>query len=162
MIDTLEEMHRATMMNPRAAALYAPLCQPGEKLCVGVWDSWVVEIQKPENHHDQRISYSTKIKGNGLSRLECSDLEGKPVFTNLLGASSSPRGTDESLSFYLLELEAVTGLRGGMTGMLVGRPGYTMVHLFDNGFRYMLFYFRYLSWQFACCSSVQVVALCMF
>ena len=68
-------------MNPRAVALYGVLCQPGEKLCVMVWDSWAVQIEKPGNHKDQRATWSTKIHGNAMSRLEASDLEGHPVST---------------------------------------------------------------------------------
>ena len=135
MTETLEEVHRATMMNPRAAALYGPLVQLGENLCVLVWDSWPVLLQKPGNHSNQRGSWSTKHHGNSLSRMEASDLEGRPVFTLNLSASTSPRATDESMSFFNLQLEAQAGLRGGFTDMLVGLPGYTMVHLFDNGYR---------------------------
>ena len=136
MIQTLEEIHRATMMNPRAAEQYAPLVQPGDKLCVCVWDSYPIKFEKPGNHRDQRASWSTKHHGNSLSRMEAVDLEGRPVFTLPLSASTSPRATDESMSFFILQLEAQAGLRGGMTEMLVGRPGYTMVHLLDNGYRY--------------------------
>ena len=139
MIQTLEEIHRATMMNPRAAAEYAPLVPPGNKLCVQVWDSYPIKFEKPGNHRDQRSSWSTKHHGNSLSRLESVDLEGRPVFTLPLSASTSPRATDESMCFFVLQLETQAGLRGGMTEMLVGRPGYTMVHLLDNGFRYIQF-----------------------
>ena len=137
MIQTLEEIHRATMMNPRAAAEYAPLVPPGNKLCVQVWDSYPIKFEKPGNHRNQRSSWSTKHHGNSLSRLESVDLEGRPVFTLPLSASTSPRATDESMCFFVLQLETQAGLRGGMTEMLVGRPGYTMVHLLDNGFRYI-------------------------
>ena len=144
MRETLEEVHRATMMNPRAAAEYAPLVHPGDpatgrppqKLCVFVWDSWQVKIQKPGNHKNQRGTYSTKIKGNSLQRMEGVDLEGKPVFALCPSASISPRATDESISFFTLQNEAVTGARGGFTDMLVGLPEYCMVHLWDNGYRY--------------------------
>ena len=144
MRETLEEVHRATMMNPRAAAEYAPLVDPGDpatgrppqKLCVFVWDSWQVKIQKPGNHKNQRGTYSTKIKGNSLQRMEGVDLEGKPVFALCPSASISPRATDESISFFTLQNEAVTGARGGFTDMLVGLPEYCMVHLWDNGYRY--------------------------
>ena len=135
MTDTLEEIHRATMMNPRAAALYGVLCPPGSKLCVDVYDSWPVLIEKPGNHKNQRGAWSTKHHGNSLSRMEASDLEGRPVFTLNMSASISPRATDESMCFFNLDIEARAGLRGGLTDMLVGLPGYTMVHLFDNGFR---------------------------
>ena len=126
------------MQNPRAAALFSVLCQPGEKLCMMIWDSWPVKIQKSENHKNQRSSWSTKHHGNSLSRLEASDLEGRPVFTLPLSASISPRATDESMTYFTLELEAVAGLRGGLTQILVGLPGFRMVHLFDNGFRYYI------------------------
>ena len=135
MTDTLEEIHRATLMNPRASALYGCLAQPGEKLCVVVWDSWPVQVEKPSNHKNQRGTWSTKHHGNSFSRLEGSDLEGRPAFTLNLSASTSPRATDEAMSFFTLHLEAQAGLAGGFTDMLVGLPGYTMVHLFDNGFR---------------------------
>ena len=141
MIDTLEEVHRATMQNPRAAALYSVLCQPGEKLCMVIWDSWPVKIQKPGNHKNQRASWSTKIHGNCLSRMEGSDLEGRPVFKLCTSASTSPRATDEAIAFFTLEMEMVTGQRGGLTDMLIGRPGYCMVHLFDNGYRYLIYLF---------------------
>ena len=107
MTSTLEEIHRATMMNPRASALYGVLVQPGEKLCVIVWDSWPVNVEKPENHKNQRATWSTKHHGNSFSRLEGSDLEGKPVFTLCLSASISPRATDKAMSFFTLELEAL-------------------------------------------------------
>ena len=133
---TLEEAHRATMLNPRAAALYGVLCQPGELLVVLGWDGWPVQIEKPTNHKDQRATWSTKINGNSFTRLEACDLEGRPVFTLLLSSSISPRSTDESICFFTLELEQVAGLQGGMNDILVGLPQFTMVHLFDNGFRY--------------------------
>ena len=132
---TLEEAHRATMMNPRAAALYSVLCQPGELLVLLAWDGWPVQIEKPTNHKDQRATYSTKINSNSFTRLEACDPEGRPVFTLLLSSSISPRSTDEFLSFFNLELEQVTRLRGGLNDMLVGLPQFIMVHLFDNGFR---------------------------
>ena len=135
MRSVLEEVHRATMQNPRAAALFSVLVQPGELLCMFIWDSWPVKIQKPGNHKDQRSTWSSKITGNCLSRMEACDLEGKPVFKLCTSASTSPRATDEAISFFTLEMEAVTGLRGGLTTMLVGQPGFTMVHLFDNGYR---------------------------
>ena len=135
MTDTLEEAHRATMMNPRAAEMFGGLCQPGEKLVIFGWDSWTVKMQKPGNHRDQRATWSTKIHGNCMTRMEASDLEGKPVFKLCLGASTSPRATDESLSFSMMETEMVTGQRGGMLDMFVGLPGYCLVHLMDNGFR---------------------------
>ena len=135
MRDTLEEIHRATLINTRASAVFGVLAQQGEKLCVLAWDSWPVKIQKPSNHRNQRVSYSTKHHGNSLSRMEAADLEGRPVFTLNLSVSSSPRGTDEAMSYYTLQLEAQAGLAGGMTDMLVGLPGYCIVHLFDNGFR---------------------------
>ena len=137
MIDTLEEVHRATMMNPRAAELYGHLCPPGNKLCVLAWDSWPLHIEKPTNHRNQKGSWCTKDHGNSFSCLEACDLEGKPVFCLCLSNSVSPRCTDESMCYYTLELENVAGLDGGLTAMLVGFAGYTMVHLFDNGFRYI-------------------------
>ena len=138
MIDTLDELHRATLMNSRASALYEPLRLQGEKLCVCVWDSYPIKIQKPQNHRNQRASWSTKHHGNSLSRLEMCDLEGRPVFTLPVSASTSPRATDESMAFFILDLESVVQQQGGLTAMLVGRPGYRMVHLLDNGFRYII------------------------
>ena len=135
MRSVLEEVHRATMQNPRAAALFSVLVQPGELLCMLIWDSWPVQIQKPGNHSDQRATWSSKITGNCLARMEACDAEGKPVFKLCTSASTSPRATDEAISFFTLEMEAVTGLRGGLTTMLVSQPGFTMVHLFDNGYR---------------------------
>ena len=134
----LEELHRATMMNPRAVALYSVLCLPGQLLVAMAWDSHPVQIEKPSNHRDQRASWSTKHHGNSFSRLEGCDMEGKPAFTLNLSASVSPRATDESMSFWTLELEQVAGLRGGLTDILVGLPEFCMVHLFDNGFRYYM------------------------
>ena len=136
MRETLEEVWIATMMNPRAMAEYAPLCPPGSKLCVVVWDSYPVKHQKPGNHRNQRASWSTKHHGNSLSIMEAVDLEGRPIFTLNLSASSSPRATDEAMMYLMLQLEANVGLIGGLTAILVGLPGYTMLHLFDNGFRY--------------------------
>ena len=135
MIHTLEEIHRATMTNPRAEEVYGRLVRPGEKLCVVVWDSTPIQIQKPGNHKDQRATWSTKIHGNCMNRMEAADLEGRPVFRLVPTASTSPRATDESICYFQLQLEMVTGLRGGMRDMLIGLPGYTMVHLWDNGFR---------------------------
>ena len=71
-----------------------------------------------------------------MTRMEACDLEGRPVFTFTLGASSSLRATDEALSFFYLDLESTAGLTGGFTAVLVAGPGYCIVHLFDNGFRY--------------------------
>ena len=122
-------------MNPRAVALYGVLCQPGEKLCVMVWDSWAVQIEKPGNHKDQRATWSTKIHGNAMSRLEASDLEGHPVFTLPLSASISPRATDESTTYHILLAEDVADKRGGLSDVLVPPPGYCVMHLGDNGFR---------------------------
>ena len=136
MTDALEDAHRATMQNSRAAAMFAPLCRPGETLVVLVWDSWSVKIQKPSNHWILKTTFSTKHHGNSFSRLEAVDLEGRPVFTQLLSASISPRATDESMCFFNVDLETQAGLAGGLTDMLKGLPGYCIVHLFDNGFRY--------------------------
>ena len=119
-----------------AAAVFAPLVQPGQKLCMVIWDSWPLQIQKPGNHKDMRATWSTKIHGSSLSRMEGCDVEGRPVFKLCASASISPRATDESIMYFTLETEAVTGVRGGLTDMLVGEPDYCMVHLFDNGFRY--------------------------
>ena len=140
--ETLEEVHRATMMNPRVAEMLAPLVQPGEKLCVLVSDSFPVKVEKPEHHGNQGGSWSTKHHGNSLSRWEMSDLEGRPVFTLPLSASTSPRATDESMGYFILDLEAVAQLQGGLTEILVGLPGYRVVHFFDNGFRYTTFLYK--------------------
>ena len=65
------------MMNSRAAAVFAPLVQPGQKLCMVIWDSWPLQIQKPGNHKDMRATWSTKIHGSSLSRMEgCDDKNG--------------------------------------------------------------------------------------
>ena len=90
MTAVLEEVHRATMMNERASAVYGRLArpaipaqpavpaqpgvpaqpvvpaQPAEKLCVFGWDSWPVLTEKAENHHNQRATLSTKHHGNSL------------------------------------------------------------------------------------------------
>ena len=121
-------------MNPRASAVYGVLCRPGEKLCVLVWDSWPVLIEKPTNHQPQKASWSTKVYENAFSRLEACDLEGRPIFMLCLAASLSPRATDESLCAHLLEIEAVSGIEGGLSTMLDGAPGFCVVLLFDNGF----------------------------
>ena len=135
MTDLLEEVHRATMMNPRASALYGVLCQPGEKLCLLAWDGWPVTIEKPSNHRNQHGSWSTKHHGNSFNCIEAVDMEGRPVFCLCLSNSISPRCTDESMAYYTLELEDVALLQGGFKAVLVGLPGYCLVHLFDNGFR---------------------------
>ena len=101
MRSVLEELHSATLLNPRACALYAPLLRPGELLCVVVWDSWPIKIQKPGNHKDQRATYSSKIKGNCFVRMEGSDLVGKPCFKLCPSASTSPRATDEAIASLL-------------------------------------------------------------
>ena len=134
MEDCLEEACRATYMNPRAAALYGGLCQPGERLVVIVWDSYPVKIEKPGDHKLQKATFSTKHHGNSLTRLEGCDLEGRPLFSLLLSASISPRGTDESLCAHQLEIEHVTGVTGGLTSMFVGTPRFRMTHLMDKGF----------------------------
>ena len=67
--------------------------------------------------------------------MEGCDLEGKPVFTLNLSASTSPRATDEAMAYFILDVEGQAVLVGGFTDMLCGLPGYTMVHLLDNGFR---------------------------
>ena len=123
------------MMDSRASSLYAPLVRPGEKLGLVCWDSHAVEFQKPGNHRENRGTYCPKIKDHCFLRMEGSDLEGKPVFKLCPSASTSPRATDESISYFTLEMEAVIGQRGGFRDMLVGLPGYCMVHLFDNGYR---------------------------
>ena len=156
MTECLEEAHRATMMNERASALFGGLCRPAvaavpaspgvaavpaqaeEKLVVYGWDSYPVKTQKPGNHSDQRATWSTKIHGNCLTRLEACDLEGRPVFTFNLSSSISPRSTDEALAWFQLDLEARAGLHGGLTDMLVGLPGFCVVHIMDNGFRYII------------------------
>ena len=128
MRDTLEEIHRATMSQERASNVFGVLAQPGEKICVVVFDGFPVEI-------DGTATYCTKHLGNSLSRIEGVDLEGRPVFTLNLSASISPRATDESMCFFNLDTETATGLQGGFKAFLVGLPGYLMIHLFDNGFR---------------------------
>ena len=129
MRDLLEEVVRVTASNPRASALFNCLVRPGQKLCVLVWDSWAVKIEKPGNFKDQRATWSTKI------HLEAVDLEGRPVFVLPPSASTSPRATDESMCFYILEAENVNGKRGGLTDILLGLPDLVMVHIVDNGFR---------------------------
>ena len=135
MTEFLEEVHLATMANPRATAEFGVLCEEGEKLCVFGWDGWPVLMEKPSNHRMQRATWSTKHHGNSFSRLEGCNMEERPVFALLLSSSVSPRSTDESICFYQLMLEAVTGLQGGLTAVLVGLKGYCMVHILDNGFR---------------------------
>ena len=135
MRDLLEEVVRATASNSRASALFNCLVRPGQKLCVLVWDSWAVKIEKPGNFKDQRATWSTKIHGNAFNRLEAVDLEGRPVFVLPPSASTSPRATDESMCFYILEAENVNGKRGGLTDILLGLPDLVMVHIVDNGFR---------------------------
>ena len=135
MVSILEEVHRATMQDERAAAIFAPLFQPGERYGVLVWDGWPVKIQKPENQFNQKGTFSTKHKGNSFNRIEAVDLEGRPVFTMILAASTSPRATDEAICYFNLDMEARTGMQGGLTAKLVGLPGYPLLHLFDLGFR---------------------------
>ena len=135
MTELLEEVHRATMQCTRAAELYAPLCRPGEKLCVFGWDTWLVDTQKARDQPVQSATYSTKGHCNGFSRMEVCDLEGRPVATFNLCSSCSPRSTDESIAQFLLNLENTAGLGGGIKAVLIGLPGYCVVHLFDNGFR---------------------------
>ena len=135
MRDLLEEAHRATLMNTRASEVYAELCRNGEKLVVIAWDSWAIKIQKPTNHADQRATWSTKKHCNSCTRMEACDLEGRPVFALNLCSSCSPRSTDEALSFFTADLEGRAGLSGGLNDMLIGLPGYCIVHLFDKGFR---------------------------
>ena len=91
MRDVLEEVHRATLMDERASALYEPLVPPGNKLCVFVWDGYPTELEKPKEQSDQRSTHSTKTKGNCMNRIEAVDLEGRPVFKLCLSASISPR-----------------------------------------------------------------------
>ena len=62
-------------------------------------------------------------------------MEGQPVFMTCLAASSSPRATDEALSYFLCDLEGVAGINGGLTAVIVGLGDYCIVHLFDQGFR---------------------------
>ena len=131
----MEEVHRATMSQERASNVFGVLAQPGEKMCVFVWDGFPVKIEQPSNHHDGSATFSTKHHGHSLNRIEAVDLEGRPVFTLNLSASISPRATDESMSFFNLDTESTMGLQGGFIAMLVGLPGYLMIHLFDNGFR---------------------------
>ena len=131
----LEEAHRATLQNERAATLYGVLARPGELLVVLAWDSWPVQIQKAQNHHNQKATWSTKHHGNSLSRLEACDLEGRPVFTINLSASTSPRATDEAMCYFIMDVERTMGMRGGLADKFVGLPGFCLVHLFDNGFR---------------------------
>ena len=138
MTSVLEEVHRATMQHERAAATFAPLFRPGERFGVVVWDGWPVTIQKSENHFIQKGTYTPKHHGNSFNRIEAVDLEGRPVFAMLLAASTSPRATDEAICYFHLDMEARTGMQGGLTAMLVGLPGYPLVHLFDLGFRYTI------------------------
>ena len=135
MTAVLEEVHRATMMDERAATIFGGLCQPGEKLALFCWDGWPVLFQKPENHTNQDASWCTKHHGNSFSRIEACDLEGRPVFTLNLSASTSPRATDEAMCYFFLEVEQMMGMTGGLIAKFVGLPGYCVVHLFDNGFR---------------------------
>ena len=135
MRDVLEEIHRATMMDERASSLFAPLVPPGNKLGLVCWDSMPSEIEKPTDPRDQRGTFCTKTGGNCFLRTEGVDLEGRPVFKLCMSASISPRATDEGVCHYTLETEEVAGLPGGLKEMLVGLPGYTLVHLFDNGYR---------------------------
>lgn len=133
----LEEAHRATNQNERAAALYNHLLQqgqPNDKLVVLVWDTIPIKIQRVGNHSDQRALYSTKIKGHALTRLEACDLEGRPVFNHTFSASTSPTATDEATCFAVLDHKLTNNIDGGLKTQLLGLPGYSMVHLFDHGF----------------------------
>ena len=106
-----------------------------------VWDGVPTKFETPENHKNKKGCFTTKHHGTSFNRLEGVDLEGRPVFLICLAASTSPRATDEAMCYFLLELEENAGLDGGLKAMLVGAPGYCMVHYFDNGFRYTIIYF---------------------
>ena len=60
------------------------------------------------------------------------------MLTFNLSSSISPKSTDEALAWFQLDLEAKAGLHGGLTDMLVGLPGFCVVHLMDNCFRYII------------------------
>ena len=58
---------------------------------------------------------------------------GKVIWTFPLGGSISPRDTDEGLSQWFLNIEALSPNQGSFEALLRGLPGYRVVHLFDKG-----------------------------
>ena len=95
----MEEAHGATLSDERTAAMFyrAGIVPNGDKLCVLVWDSRPIKMQKPRSLRHGRRTFSGKTKGNCATLLSACDLEGKPVFTLPVSPSISPNCTDESL-----------------------------------------------------------------
>ena len=97
--DCLEEVHGATLSDERTTAMFyrSGIVPIGHKLCVLVWDSRPIKMQRPRNLRHGRQTFSGKVKGNCATLLSACDLEGKPVFTLPVSPSISPNCTDESL-----------------------------------------------------------------
>ena len=120
MLAVLHEAATATATNARLSEFFAPIVQPGTRLVVLAWDGIALHIQKPSDHRNFRQLYSTKDCRQSVSRLEAIDSEGQVVFSLPIAMSSSPRGCDESVCSYQLELETLAGQQGGFEDMLTG------------------------------------------
>ena len=69
-----------------------------------------------------------------ISRLECVDMTGRPVFTCPLSASIIPRANDGNIASFFAEMEELAPTNGSLQAILRGLPGYRVIHLFDKGF----------------------------
>ena len=108
----------------------------GMRPCVLIWDSRTVWLEKPQNFNESKRKYSSKTSTTCLTRMVACDATGMPVAEFPLAPSSSPTCTDESISQFLLDLEAQQGIAGGVSALIQGVMPYYTIHLFDKGFRY--------------------------
>ena len=131
----LEEAAAATATNQRLSQFFAPIVLPQTRLVVLCWDGVNLHIETPGDFRDSRQCYSTKDSRHSICRLKAIDSEGRAVFSLSMSMSSSPRGCEESVMSYQLELETMAGQTGGLEDMLTGGglPGYTIRHVFDKG-----------------------------
>ena len=84
-----------------------------------------------------QVVHMIKVNVSLNYRLEGCDAEGRPVFVEVVSASICPRSNDEGVCAFLSSVEVLDAIgNGGFRRVLQGLPGFTIVHEFDNGFKY--------------------------
>ena len=120
MVELLEELHNATMLNTRFTAAFTPAKQRFEqlnphlgpqKLVCMCWDSRCVFCHHTSSFDQQKRVFSTKVNDNAIIKLVVSGLDEIQRVIFMSSASISPAATDEGLCSFLIDLEANQGMR---------------------------------------------------
>lgn len=82
----------------------------------------------------QKGTYSTKSKCNALKKIQCSGLDGKPVFIHTLTDTLSPNNADGAIMRYIIDVESTEGINGCLKKMLEPTPGFFTLNMFDRGY----------------------------